>query len=47
MSDLVAALDIGTNSFHLVVAKPVPGGFEVVTREKEVVRLGHGGGDMK
>jgi len=32
MSDLVAALDIGTNSFHLVVAKPVPGGFEVVTR---------------
>ena len=47
MSDLVAALDIGTNSFHLVVAKPVPGGFEVVTREKDVVRLGHGGGDMK
>lgn len=47
MSDFVAALDIGTNSFHLVVAKPVPGGFEVVTREKEVVRLGHGGGDMK
>lgn len=47
MSDLVAALDIGTNSFHLVVAKPVPGGFEVITREKEVVRLGHGGGDMK
>ena len=47
MSDLVAALDIGTNSFHLVVARPVPGGFEVVTREKEVVRLGHGGGDMK
>lgn len=47
MSELVAALDIGTNSFHLVVAKPVPGGFEVVTREKDVVRLGHGGGDMK
>lgn len=47
MSDLVAALDIGTNSFHLVVARPVPGGFEVVTREKDVVRLGHGGGDMK
>ena len=47
MSELVAALDIGTNSFHLVIAKPVPGGFEVVTREKDVVRLGHGGGDMK
>lgn len=45
---LFAALDIGTNSFHLVVARPSPGGgFEVVTREKEYVRLGHGGGDMK
>ena len=49
---VVAALDIGTNSFHLVVAR-VHGGdldttsFEVVTREKETVRLGHGGGDMK
>jgi len=45
---LFAALDIGTNSFHLVVARPSPnGGFEVITREKEYVRLGHGGGDMK
>ena len=42
-----AALDIGTNSFHLVVAKPVETGFEVITTEKEVVRLGHGSGDMK
>jgi exopolyphosphatase/guanosine-5'-triphosphate,3'-diphosphate pyrophosphatase len=44
----LAALDVGTNSFHLVVARP--GGaerFETLTREKEVVRLGHGGGDMK
>ncbi len=52
LPDTVAALDIGTNSFHLVVAR-VHGGdldpptFEVVTREKETVRLGHGGGDMK
>ena len=44
----MAALDIGTNSFHLVVARPVGGDrFETLTREKEVVRLGHGGGDMK
>ncbi len=42
-----AALDIGTNSFHLVVAKPVESGFEVITSEKEVIRLGHGSGDMK
>jgi exopolyphosphatase/guanosine-5'-triphosphate,3'-diphosphate pyrophosphatase len=43
----LAALDIGTNSFHLVVARLIENGYEVVTREKETVRLGHGGGDMK
>ncbi|MEY2445889.1 MAG: exopolyphosphatase / guanosine-5-triphosphate,3-diphosphate pyrophosphatase, partial [Ilumatobacteraceae bacterium] len=43
----LAALDIGTNSFHLVVARLLENGYEVVTREKETVRLGHGGGDMK
>jgi exopolyphosphatase/guanosine-5'-triphosphate,3'-diphosphate pyrophosphatase len=43
-----AAIDIGTNSIHLVVARPGPGGgFDVVTTEKEMVRLGSGGGDMK
>ena len=45
---MFAALDLGTNSFHLVVARTSPGGsFEIVTTEKEFVRLGHGGGDMK
>jgi exopolyphosphatase/guanosine-5'-triphosphate,3'-diphosphate pyrophosphatase len=44
---VLAALDLGTNSFHLVVARVTPSGYEVVTREKESVRLGHGGGDMK
>ena len=44
----LAALDIGTNSFHLVVARPVGGDrFETLTREREMIRLGHGGGDMK
>ena len=43
----LAALDIGTNSFHLVVARVLDIGYEIVTREKETVRLGHGGGDMK
>lgn len=44
----LAALDIGTNSFHLVVARPVgDNGFEVLTREKETIRLGHGARDMK
>ena len=45
---VLGALDIGTNSFHLVLARPVGGErFETLTREKEVVRLGQGGGDMK
>ena len=45
---VLAALDIGTNSFHLVVARMHPTGrFEVLSREKAMVRLGHGGGDMK
>ena len=44
---VLAALDIGTNSFHLVVARLLDNGYDIVTREKETVRLGHGGGDMK
>jgi exopolyphosphatase/guanosine-5'-triphosphate,3'-diphosphate pyrophosphatase len=43
----LAALDLGTNSFHLVLARVTATGYEVITREKETVRLGHGGGDMK
>ncbi len=46
--DPVAAIDLGTNSFHLVVAKPSGNSrFEILDREKEVVRLGSGSGDMK
>jgi exopolyphosphatase / guanosine-5'-triphosphate,3'-diphosphate pyrophosphatase len=49
----LAAIDIGTNSFHMVVARvgSAPdegaGSFEVIAREKEMVRLGSGSGDMK
>jgi exopolyphosphatase/guanosine-5'-triphosphate,3'-diphosphate pyrophosphatase len=47
MTDVLAALDIGTNSFHLVVARTGAGDrFEVVAREKELVRLGSGSGGM-
>jgi exopolyphosphatase / guanosine-5'-triphosphate,3'-diphosphate pyrophosphatase len=49
--DVLAAIDIGTNSVHLVVARLVPGEagprVEVLEREKEMVRLGSSGGDMK
>src|SRR3954452_4915733 len=44
----LAAIDIGTNSIHLLVARPTGNNrFEVIDREKEVVRLGSGSGDMK
>jgi exopolyphosphatase/guanosine-5'-triphosphate,3'-diphosphate pyrophosphatase len=37
----VAAIDVGTNSFHLLVARVgVEGGIEVVDRAKDMVRLG-------
>jgi exopolyphosphatase/guanosine-5'-triphosphate,3'-diphosphate pyrophosphatase len=43
-----AAIDLGTNSFHLVVARVEPDGhFDVLDREKEVVRLGSGAGEMR
>jgi exopolyphosphatase / guanosine-5'-triphosphate,3'-diphosphate pyrophosphatase len=46
-SRVLAALDVGTNSFHLVIARVQPdGSFEVITRDKDMVRLGEGGGDM-
>ena len=45
---VIAAIDVGTNSFHLVVASvDAEGHLEVLTREREPVRLGSGGEDMK
>ena len=42
----IAAIDIGTNSIHMIVVKVRPDlSFEVVDREKEMVRLGAGGLD--
>ena len=41
MAMRIAALDLGSNSFHLLVADVHPDGtFETVAREKEVLRLG-------
>src|SRR5438552_19176740 len=42
----VAAIDIGTNSIHMIVAQMRADlSFEVVDREKDMVRLGAGGLD--
>ncbi len=48
MADVLAAIDVGTNSFHLVVARAdADDRLDVIAREKEQVRLGEGAGDMK
>jgi len=42
----LAAIDIGTNSIHMIVVKVRPDlSFEIIDREKEMVRLGAGGLD--
>lgn len=44
----LAAMDLGTNSFHLIVADVMQNGrFRVLGREKDAVRLGEGINDMK
>jgi exopolyphosphatase/guanosine-5'-triphosphate,3'-diphosphate pyrophosphatase len=48
VGDLHAAIDIGTNSLHLLIARVNErGAFDVVTSEKDQVRLGSGSGDMR
>ena len=47
MTDVLAAVDIGTNSVHLVVARVGENRIEVVEREREMVRLGSSATDMK
>ncbi len=44
----IAAIDCGTNSMHMIVVQIRPDlSFEVIDREKEMVRLGSGGLDGK
>lgn len=47
-SELIAAIDVGTNSFHMVIASvSTRGVLRIHAREKEMVRLGASAGDMK
>ncbi len=42
----LAALDIGTNSFHLIVVSASPSGdFKIIDESREVIRLGEGSAD--
>ncbi len=45
---MIAAIDVGTNSFHMVVATvSTRGVLRILARNKEMVRLGSSAGDMK
>jgi exopolyphosphatase/guanosine-5'-triphosphate,3'-diphosphate pyrophosphatase len=41
-ADVIAAVDLGSNSFHMVVARLSHGGLAIVDRLREMVRLGAG-----
>ena len=47
-ADRFAAIDLGTNSFHLIIVQvDEQGRYEVLTTEKETVRLSRGAGDLE
>lgn len=47
-SNLIAAIDIGTNSFHMAIASvSTRGVLRIHSRNKDMVRLGQSAGDMK
>ncbi len=41
-NDLFAAIDLGSNSFHMIIAREVHGQMQVVDKHKEMVRLRSG-----
>lgn len=45
--DIVAAVDLGSNSFHMIVARLDDGHMQITDRIKEMVRLGEGLTDEK
>lgn len=46
MNKRIAAIDIGTNSFHLVIIEILPDGkFKLLDKQREVMRLGLSSGD--
>ena len=40
--DLFAAIDLGSNSFHMIIAREVHGQMQVIDKHKEMVRLRSG-----
>jgi len=42
LPETVAAIDLGSNSFHMIVARVTDGDFQIIDRLREMVRLGAG-----
>lgn len=42
MPDSIAAIDLGSNSFHLLIARPLDKDIQVIDQDKEMVRLASG-----
>ncbi len=42
LDEAIAAIDLGSNSFHLIVARVIEGHLQIIDRMKESVRLGEG-----
>jgi len=42
MPETIAAVDLGSNSFHMIVARVVNGDIQIIDRIREMVRLGAG-----
>ncbi|GAC1311040.1 MAG: hypothetical protein NVSMB24_29590 [Mucilaginibacter sp.] len=43
MGSRVAVIDLGTNTFHLLIAEGMPAGYAEIVHEQTAVRLGEGG----
>ncbi len=43
MNKRIAVIDLGTNTFHLLIAEPAAQGFTTLVREREAVKIGMGG----
>ncbi|MBA1330047.1 hypothetical protein QQ73_02280, partial [Candidatus Endoriftia persephone str. Guaymas] len=43
----VAAIDLGSNSFHMIVARVHDGSLQIIDKMREMVRLGEGLTDDK
>ncbi|MCU7848551.1 MAG: exopolyphosphatase [Candidatus Thiodiazotropha sp. (ex Lucinoma kastoroae)] len=42
LEEAIAAIDLGSNSFHLIVARVIEGHLQIIDKMKEMVRLGEG-----